>query len=116
MKKQQDFAALQRQTRARKRARNIVVYALLTLWGVVVLMWTYLTPIFYPETIIPAQLITLYHMNPMYQFIYFMRCITLGGVSPTPVTYLYCTLCSVVPLLVGLWVFKKNQDRFVFYL
>ena len=37
MKKQQDFAALQRQTRARKRARNIVVYALLTLWGVVVL-------------------------------------------------------------------------------
>lgn len=58
------------------------------LWGVVVLMWTYLTPIFYPETIIPAQLITLYHMNPMYQFIYFMRCITLGGVSPTPVTYL----------------------------
>ena len=33
MKKQQDFAALQRQTRARKRARNIVVYALLTLWG-----------------------------------------------------------------------------------
>ena len=86
------------------------------LWGVVVLMWTYLTPIFYPETIIPAQLITLYHMNPMYQFIYFMRCITLGGVSPTPVTYLYCTLCSVVPLLVGLWVFKKNQDRFVFYL
>ena len=55
-------------------------------------------------------------MNPMYQFIYFMRCITLGGVSPTPVTYLYCTLCSVVPLLVGLWVFKKNQDRFVFYL
>ena len=86
------------------------------LWGVVVLMWTYLTPIFYPETIIPAQLITLYHMNPMYQFIYFMRCITLGGVSPTPVTYLYCSLCSVVPLLVGLWVFKKNQDRFVFYL
>ncbi len=90
--------------------------AMLSELGVVVLMWTYLTPIFYPETIIPAQLIPLYHMNPMYQFIYFMRCITLGGVSPTPVTYLYCTLCSVVPLLVGLWVFKKNQDRFVFYL
>ena len=48
MKKQQDFAALQRQTRARKRARNIVVYALLTLWGVVVLFpfyWMILTSV-----------------------------------------------------------------------
>ena len=48
MKKQQDFAALQRQTRARKRARNIVVYALLTLWGVVVLVpfyWRILTSV-----------------------------------------------------------------------
>lgn len=86
------------------------------LWSVVALMWTYVTPIFYPESIIPAQLTTLYHMNPMYQFIYFMRCISLGGVSPTPVTYVYCTLCSVLPLLLGVWIFKKNQDRFVFYL
>ena len=48
MKKQQDFAALQRQTRARKRARNIVIYALLTLWGVVVLFpfyWMILTSV-----------------------------------------------------------------------
>ncbi|MDO4388737.1 MAG: carbohydrate ABC transporter permease [Eubacteriales bacterium] len=48
MKKQQDFAALQRRTRARKRARNIVVYALLTLWGVVVLFpfyWMILTSV-----------------------------------------------------------------------
>ena len=48
MKKQQDFAALQRQTRARKRARNIVVYALLTLWSVVVLFpfyWMILTSV-----------------------------------------------------------------------
>ena len=86
------------------------------LWSVVVLIWTYLTPIFYPESIIPAQLIGLYHMNPMYQFIYFMRCITLGGIAPNPITYLYCTLGCVIPLLIGVWVFRKNQDRFVFYL
>lgn len=86
------------------------------LWSVVVLMWNYLTPIFYPETIIPAALQTLYHMNPLYQFIYFLRCITINGISPGPMTYVYCLLCSVVPLFIGLWVFKKNQDRFVFYL
>ena len=86
------------------------------LWGVVSMLWMYLTPLFYPESIIPAQLIGLYHMNPMYQFIYFMRCITLGGIAPNPITYLYCTLSVTALLAAGLWIFRRNQDRFVLYL
>ena len=45
-----------------------------------------------------------------------MRCITVGGVSPTPVTYLYCFLVSFIPLAVGLFIFRRKQDRFVIYL
>ena len=86
------------------------------LWGVLITMWNFLTPIFYPESIIPAQFQTLYHLNPLYQIVFFMRSITIGGVSPTPVTYLYCTLVSVVPLALGLWIFRKNQDKFVLHL
>lgn len=86
------------------------------LWGVLVTMWNFLTPIFYPESIIPAQFVKLYHLNPLYQIVFFMRSITIGGVSPTPVTYLYCTLVSVVPLALGLWIFRKNQDKFVLHL
>jgi len=86
------------------------------LWGVVLTMLNFLTPVFYPESIIPAQFQTIYHMNPMYQILFFMRSITLGGVSPTPITYLYCLLVSAVPLFVGLWIFRKNQDKFVLHL
>ena len=86
------------------------------LWNVLSMLWMYLTPIFYPETIIPQKYLWLYHMNPMYQFIYFLRTITINGTAPGPNTFLYCTLCAVVPLLLGLWVFRKTQDRFVFYL
>lgn len=86
------------------------------LWGVLLTMWNFLTPIFYPESIITAQFIKLYHLNPMYQIVFFMRSITIGGVSPTPITYLYCTLVSVVPLALGLWIFRKNQDKFVLHL
>ena len=86
------------------------------LWGVLITMWNFLTPIFYPESIIPAQFQTLYHLNPLYQIVFFMRSITIGGVSPTPITYLYCTLVSVVPLALGLWIFRKNQDKFVLHL
>ena len=86
------------------------------LWGVALTMLNFLTPIFYPESIIPANLITVFHMNPLYQIIFFMRTIILDGCSPTPITYLYCTLSVAVTLAVGLWVFRKNQDRFVLYL
>ena len=86
------------------------------LWSVVSMLWNFLTPIFYPETIIPASLIQLYHINPMYQFIYFVRCLIIDSVTPQPITYLYCALCAFIPLVLGLWVFKKNENRFIMYL
>ncbi len=86
------------------------------LWGIMVTILNFLSPVFYPESIIPAKFITIYHMNPMYQFLYFMRTITLGGVSPQPITFLYCAAASLLSLILGIWVFRKNQDRFVLYL
>ena len=86
------------------------------LWSVLLMMLNFLTPIFYPESIIPAEFLTIYHMNPLYQIIYFMRTIIIDGVSPTPITYLYCILSCGITLLLGLWIFRKNQDRFVLYL
>ncbi len=86
------------------------------LWGIISMLWTYLTPIFYPENILPPQIWAILRFNPMYQYIAFMRTIIIGGRSPDPVSYILCAISSLFVLLLGLWVFKKNQDRFVFYL
>lgn len=86
------------------------------LWGVVSMMWMYLTPLFYPESIIPAQFLTAYHMNPMYQYITFARICIIDGVSPEPMAYLWCILSSVVVLGLGILTFKRHQDKFVLYL
>ncbi len=86
------------------------------LWNIVVLLWTYMTPLFYPESIIPASWLRFYHLNPMYQFIYFIRCILLQGVTPQPRTYLICLLYAAVPLLLGFLVFRKKQNDFIYYL
>ena len=86
------------------------------LWGLMLTVWNFLTPIFYPESIIPASLRTLYHCNPLYQLIFFLRSITIGGVAPTPVTFLYCLLAAFGTLGVGWLVYRKTQDRFVLYL
>lgn len=79
-------------------------------------MWMYLTPIFYTENIIPRNLLTLYHMNPMYQYITFARICIIDGISPEPMAYLWCLLSSIVVLTLGIWVFKRQQDKFVLYL
>jgi len=86
------------------------------LWGIFLTILNFLSPIFYPESIIPARFITLYHMNPIYQYLFFMRTITIGGISPTPVTYLYCILASLAALGVGLLIFRRAQSQFVLHL
>lgn len=86
------------------------------LWGVISMMWMYLTPVFYPETIIPLEFRTLFHMNPMFQYIKFARVCIINGNSPDPWSYLWCLLSSLVVLLLGIFVFKRNQDKFIMYL
>lgn len=86
------------------------------LWNILVMLWMYLTPIFYPESIIPSSLLPLYRCNPMYQVVTFCRTILLDGVSPAPGAYAACFLCAAIPMAVGLALFRKKQDEFILHL
>ena len=86
------------------------------LWNIMLMIWNFLSPVFYPESIIASEFLPIYRLNPMYQILRFMRSIVLDGVSPAPITYLYCLLASLVPLGIGLWVFRKKQDEFILHL
>lgn len=83
------------------------------IWTVVSMIWMYATPIFYPESIIPANYLTVYHLNPLYQFVTFARVVIIDGVSPAPSAYLWCLLPSIVVFFIGALVFKKEQDKFI---
>lgn len=86
------------------------------LWGVASMMWMYFTPIFYTENIIPEAMRTVYHFNPLYQFISFARVCIIDGVSPVPMQYVYCALSGLVVFVIGVSVFRKHQDDFIFHL
>ena len=83
------------------------------LWGIFSMLLMYLTPVFYPESIIPAQFLTVYKLNPLYHILRFMRSILIDGVSLEPKAYLYCILLCTIPLLLGVLIFRKNQNKFV---
>ena len=77
---------------------------------------TYATPIFYPESILPDNFRGMLDINPMYHYTQFFRKIILEGISPEPREYLVCALFSAGFFLAGLWVFKRSQDKFIFYI
>lgn len=86
------------------------------LWNVLSMIWLYITPIFYPETIIPARFMVIYKMNPMYHFIRFARTVVINGVSPEPKAYLICLIFAVGSLVIGGLIFRKAQDKLVLYI
>ena len=86
------------------------------IWGVLVTILNFATPIFYPESIIPAKFMTIYKMNPLYHIVRFLRIVLMDGVSPEPKAYALCLIATLVPLAIGIFVFKKCQDKFVLYI
>lgn len=83
------------------------------LWGIVSMLWMYLTALFYPAGIIPENLQWVLQWNPMYGYVTFARTIFMQGMAPEPRAVAVCTLYAVGSLAAGGIVFKKLQDQFV---
>ncbi len=86
------------------------------LWGVLSMIWMYMTPVFYPASILPGKVAWVLNVNPLYYFISFARSCVINGVSPEPAVYVQCMGMALLMLLAGALVFYKSQDKFVLYL
>ena len=89
---------------------------LLHLYGILLLIWTYLTPIFYPITILPENVKKVMMFNPMFVYIDNFREIILYGKVPSLSSNLLCICYSLIALLVGTLAFRKTKDKFIFYI
>lgn len=85
------------------------------LYTVMLTALTYLTPLFYPISIIPPEVKPYVLMNPLYSYILFFREAAVYGIWPTPQEYINCILISLGTLLLGSYVFKKCQSEFILY-
>lgn len=85
------------------------------IYGVVITLWTYMTPIMYDFAIIPENLHFIFKLNPLYWLIKFARDIIIYAKIPTEEVWIWCFASALIVLIVGLVVFKKNQDKFIYY-
>lgn len=86
------------------------------LWGVLSTIWMYLTPIFYPLSILPTGAIWVVKANPIYYYVDFMRTCIITGTSPAATEYAICLVSAVIALMLGAFVFNKSQDEFILHL
>jgi len=85
------------------------------IYGICLTIWNYITPVFYDLSIIPESYRWLFKLNPLYTFINSAREIILHAKMPAFTDLLSCTAWAFGILIFGALVFKKKQDKFIYY-
>ena len=85
------------------------------IYSIILTIWNYLTPIFYSIEILPKNLQTIFKFNPLYVYITGVRSIVLVGSRPSIIQMGEMMLFAIGSLLIGLYIFKKKQDKFIYY-
>lgn len=89
------------------------------LWTVVITAWMYLTPIFWTTDYISHMahwIQVLVVVNPMYNYLQFMRDIFLFNTVPSSLTFGLCVAWAVLALAIGYTVFHKTEHKFILYI
>lgn len=85
------------------------------IYSIILTIWNYMTPIFYSIEILPVKLQSIFKLNPLYLYITGVRSIVLSGQRPSLIQLGLMTLYAIVTLFIGLIVFRKKQDKFIYY-
>lgn len=86
------------------------------LYGVLINLLSYATPIFYPEKIVPVQFLFLLKLNPLYYFFKAFRMAVYEGIIPTWQVLIPCVELSIIMFFIGCIIFKKYQNHFILYI
>jgi lipopolysaccharide transport system permease protein len=74
--------------------------------------WMYLTPIIYPESIVPERFRWFVGLNPFAWLVRSYRRIFLEGLAPDWLALLYFTLVALVIFVFGYWWFARTRKNF----
>jgi ABC-type polysaccharide/polyol phosphate export permease len=82
---------------------------------VVLSAWFYVTPIIYPIDMIGAKYRWILKLNPIIYVINGFRLSVYYGQLPKMPSIVASFVCALVSLVIGFAVFKRHQEKFVYY-
>lgn len=80
--------------------------------SLVLMAWMYLTPIIYPETIVPEAYRPFLNLNPFTPLIRSYRRIMLDGAAPDWAGLAYCFAFALIAFVFGYWWFARTRKNF----
>lgn len=83
------------------------------LYGVLTTVLMYLTPVIYPISDIPERLAVIVNLNPITGILNIFRDLVLYNTVPSLGEFVVSTITALVSLAIGLYVFYKQQDKFI---
>ncbi len=85
------------------------------IYGVVIMFMMYLTPIMYDIKMLDSWMVPILKLNPMYNFINFSRMIIIYRQIPSLDSWAACFISGFVILVLGVVLFRRKQDKFIYY-
>lgn len=76
------------------------------------LIWMFISPVFYPESVFPRPFYPILVFNPLAHLIGIYRQILLNHQAPIPGQVIIFGAASVTVFAVGWWIFRKQSPHF----
>jgi lipopolysaccharide transport system permease protein len=80
--------------------------------SLVLMAWMYLTPIIYPESLVPEKFRAVVDLNPFAALVRNYRRILLEGAHPDWRGLMFFTICALLCFIVGYWWFARTRKNF----
>lgn len=81
------------------------------LYSVILTLWMYMSALFYPVDRLNDTMQAIVSQNPIYCFIAAARVCIMEGQVPEPMLWVKMILWSVIVFILGLRVFRKNENK-----
>lgn len=91
---------------------NVFVRDIGQVLGLILTLWVFLTPIFYPPSLYPERFAFLVALNPLALLVEGYRDILLRGVIPPVATFLTLGFLGAATYMAGHWVFARLRPGF----
>jgi ABC-2 type transport system permease protein len=95
---------------------NVFFRDITHIWGIWSTAWMYLTPILYPLTLLPEIMQTILSFNPLVYYVNYARDVMMYNTVPSLQVHFICIGFALLFLVIGLFTFRKAQDRFILHI
>jgi ABC-type polysaccharide/polyol phosphate export permease len=85
------------------------------IYSVLLLALNYLTPVFYPASILPKWLLQLEQYNPLFLYLDMTRTAVIGGTLPAVSELVTATLMALGAFLIGWVFFTRMEGKFAYH-